>query len=685
MKRNQLSILKFVFILVLFFATLTGVNASTGDNVTGYAWSSNFGWISFNCTNDDSCFGGYDPDGAGGLEGPGGGPGPGDEDDGGAGGDGAINTLAPKANLAFFNTIKSFFSYVLDKDIVQKAYADDIPGDLGDLAGGISYGVSVDPATGNMSGYAWSTNLGWISFNGYGCPPEDDDGACAPHIDLDTGRLSGWAKVETAAGGSPWDGWISLSCRNHDWFLCGSYEVSYDPATGNLSDYAWGSIVGAIRFAGDTYAVHVDLDQPTVTLGASDAEFCPGDSITLEWNAVGDGLTCHAVSEPMDPLFNGVIANTGSVVLSPLAPTTYSISCTALGSDTAYQDTVVVGLGACGTSELVLSAEPAPAQCTADYETTISVYSPNSTTYAWCDPIVSIPAGATYPVVTAPNAGNAYVVAVSGVVVPTNPTTFQTTCYEPDATPLDMTDNPSMLVQTSVARACAAPRCDFTSASVGGEPLKASLTWTSSGGTGTGLTASGGWSGTKAFSGSQSGIAFTSPETTYTLTVTNPDGLTDTCTAVLNKSVIGDPICDPDPNDPNGEDCDVEATVDLNASPMTLGDLGGSTTLDWETTDVVPDSCVAYSFPLPGVDSWNGTKDDNGSDTVSITSSWTFKIACKDAYDPDGPMVEDTVFVEVENSPIDECTLDGVPPPKCPCTDPLVCPTVRTKPWYKER
>ncbi|MDD5031678.1 MAG: hypothetical protein PHR36_01380, partial [Patescibacteria group bacterium] len=59
--------------------------AASDNNVTGYAWSENIGWISFSCSNDNSCL-------------------------------------------------------------------------------TVDYGVAVDPATGNISGYAWSENIGWISF-----------------------------------------------------------------------------------------------------------------------------------------------------------------------------------------------------------------------------------------------------------------------------------------------------------------------------------------------------------------------------------------------------------------------------------------------------------------------------------------------------------------------------------------
>ena len=67
--------------------------AGSVGNVSGYAWSPNIGWLSFNCDNNPPC---------------------------------AQN-----------------------------------------------YGVSINPSTGLFSGYAWSPNIGWVSFNKTdltGCP-----------------------------------------------------------------------------------------------------------------------------------------------------------------------------------------------------------------------------------------------------------------------------------------------------------------------------------------------------------------------------------------------------------------------------------------------------------------------------------------------------------------------------------
>lgn len=75
-----------------------------------------------------------------------------------------------------------------------------------------NYGVNVK-SDGTMEGSAWSDNIGWVSFNSgdlMGCP----DGACEAKLDKSIGidNVSGWAKALVGnsyeAGG--WDGWMQL-------------------------------------------------------------------------------------------------------------------------------------------------------------------------------------------------------------------------------------------------------------------------------------------------------------------------------------------------------------------------------------------------------------------------------------------------------------------------------------------
>src|SRR3989344_1477774 len=89
-------------LLLFFFFSKPALSAQAPYKVSGWAWSSTVGWVSFNCINLNSC-------------------------------------------------------------------------------ATVVYGVSLDPATGVLSGYAWSDVVCWISFNQTdltGCP----SGSCKAEI-----------------------------------------------------------------------------------------------------------------------------------------------------------------------------------------------------------------------------------------------------------------------------------------------------------------------------------------------------------------------------------------------------------------------------------------------------------------------------------------------------------------------
>src|SRR3989344_8409555 len=116
--------------------------AGSSDNVYGFAWSDNIGWISFNCTDLGTC-------------------------------------------------------------------------------GTVDYGVQISDSTGVFSGYAWNDAVGWISFNTAelgGCP----SGVCESRLGVPVStEARGWAKALAGggAGSGGWEGWISLSCES-DGFGC---------------------------------------------------------------------------------------------------------------------------------------------------------------------------------------------------------------------------------------------------------------------------------------------------------------------------------------------------------------------------------------------------------------------------------------------------------------------------------
>ena len=76
--------------------------------------------------------------------------------------------------------------------------------------GTTNYGVNIN-SDGILSGYAWSENIGWLTFNESelsGCPSTP----CRAWLDSDN-KAHGWAKALTDGGG--WPGWIRLRDTNY--------------------------------------------------------------------------------------------------------------------------------------------------------------------------------------------------------------------------------------------------------------------------------------------------------------------------------------------------------------------------------------------------------------------------------------------------------------------------------------
>ena len=227
----------FLMALVLLFAGY--VKAATSVDVTGYAWSSNIGWISMSCQD--------------------GGPG--------------------QSNICSSS----------------------------------NYGVTVN-SDGTLTGYAWSSNIGWIRFGGItGCP---SGGNCNARLNGDASQLQGWARALSHGGG--WDGWISLNCSNHGG--CGS--SNYRVRVNNTSNsYAWGGdVVGWTDFS----RVSMPL-APKVTLTADPTAIPYDTSSDLNWTVEGlvDSWTASgAWSGPRST--SGGTENTGNLTADSL----YKLECT---------------------------------------------------------------------------------------------------------------------------------------------------------------------------------------------------------------------------------------------------------------------------------------------------------------------------------------------------------------------
>jgi len=137
-------------------------SAGFSDNISGWAWNSNIGWVSFNCTNDDPA------------------------------------------------------------------------------CGSSNYGVSIDLTSGHFSGYAWSPNVGWISFNeinppdnyafNSSCASSNCNGSnnCTACYNWADSKVYGWGKILTMGD----NGWIKF---NDTW----PNGVLINQTTGDFSGWAW--------------------------------------------------------------------------------------------------------------------------------------------------------------------------------------------------------------------------------------------------------------------------------------------------------------------------------------------------------------------------------------------------------------------------------------------------------------
>jgi len=229
-------------------------------------------------------------------------------------------------------------------------------------AGAIDYGVDLDDSTKNFSGYAWSENIGWINFG----PAADEGYPGAPGheamLNTGTNEVDGWARacsvfeVGCSGGLKPegerggWDGWISMKGTTPD------YNVSFDPDTMEFSGYAWGSdVIGWIKFSGDNYGVVWASGAPTVLQVQTESIYYtnPYNVHTLtpnfKWVPFGT-QTGYQIQVATDSGFDiaDIVWDTGQVASDFSSDITYS-SPTALLDGTVYYWRVK-GNSACGWS-----------------------------------------------------------------------------------------------------------------------------------------------------------------------------------------------------------------------------------------------------------------------------------------------------------------------------------------------
>ena len=235
------SFLKIVLVLVFgvfcfSFSSALPVYSGAGHNMSGYAWSSNIGWISFNCLNTNTC-------------------------------------------------------------------------------GTSDYGVNKDES-GNLAGYAWSPNIGWIQFGGLSGFPAGA-GTTASNATVVGGSLVGWAKA-ISADGNGWDGWIALSGVFEDSDNYEPYGVTL--VNNNFSGFAWGGeVVGWVKFDGVIVGVppfpNLTASAPSPTTAIRSVSSNYSSTITNSGNASASGTITHLFQYDNDS--NHVLGVTSFTTTSP--------------------------------------------------------------------------------------------------------------------------------------------------------------------------------------------------------------------------------------------------------------------------------------------------------------------------------------------------------------------------------
>lgn len=210
-----------------------------------------------------------------------------------------------------------------------------------DTCGTVEYNVTVGTDN-DIDGYAWSSNVGWIQFgNGLGgCPT---GGNCDARFD-GSNEVVGWARALSHDDG--WDGWISLSCQNSSG--CGTSDYGLTLAGPGFDDvsYAWGSdVVGWVDFSAVNVVAICDDGIDNDGDGLTDYPADPGcdspddqtEQPTHCWDPMADNYRAEgACTYP--PACDNTLDDDGDGLIDYTGDGTGDPGCTDANDDDEYND-----------------------------------------------------------------------------------------------------------------------------------------------------------------------------------------------------------------------------------------------------------------------------------------------------------------------------------------------------------
>ena len=305
---------------------------------------------------------------------------------------------------------------------------------------------------------------------------------------------------------------------------------------------------------------------PTVSISADPTSITSGQTSTLSWSST-NANSCSASGG-----WSGSKGTSGNQSVGPTSNQTYTLTCTGDGGSASDSVTVTVDSAPPPDAPTVnFSADPS------------SITSGQSSTLSWStNNANSCSASGGW----SGNKGTSGSQSVS----PSSSRTYSLTCTGDGGS---TTESVTVTVDGAVETPTVNLSASTTLITVGQTPT---LTWSSN--NANSCSASGGWSGNKATSGSQ--LVGPTQTRTYTLTCSGPGGnASDSVTITVEAGA-------PAP------------TINLSANPTSITD-GESSTLSWSTNNA--DSCSAAN-------GWSGNKGTSGNESVSPSSSNTYSLTC---------------------------------------------------------
>ena len=232
------------------------------------------------------------------------------------------------------------------------------------------YDVAMD-TSGNLSGHAWSSNVGWISFNSSDLQASPAcSGTVPPTVNTNTGAVIGWVRVVSEIGRSDgWDGCIELSnsATHTSPDTSGNSGVTYVSSSNSMNGYAWGgNVVGWLQF-------NVTCSNCSTTL--SDLVFLGTNASSTQSNSVVYDLPSASGSVTI-PL-QWTVNNATSI---KTASTDWGVgigsTVTASGKSVTVDNTDTITFSTTGTKILTLSYKLGAGNKSKNVQIVINPYTP---------------------------------------------------------------------------------------------------------------------------------------------------------------------------------------------------------------------------------------------------------------------------------------------------------------------